>query len=406
MKIFSTILLALAFQTGLFSQWIIQDSGTTEDLNELTFLSTELGFVVGDKGTLLKTIDGGKNWQSIPLNTEDELRSIHFINEAIGFIGGQSNYFAKTIDGGTSWEEIDLGTQGPFEVYFYSEYLGFVGGADQIFKTFDGGSTWSECELIDVNSFNTIYEIEFLNNTIGYALNAIGVLITTDGGLKWTQLFDDSHLDYNGANILTSIEIVSEDVIHFGSYYYYGLYSTDDGGTSFSFKERHIHDLAYVGANTGYAIDGIDGNNIIKTLEGGNDWFSIMDPNNESRFTAIEFLDKNCGWVIGWDGVIIHTETGGVLTSDPSLGNSSNENLINVYPNPTKKQLYVEVQNGSKDFIERISIYDALGKEVFAQDGLRQNFHTINLPILSNAFYFLKVNFESGLVQTKKILLD
>ncbi len=71
--------------------------------------------------------------------------------------------------------------------------------------------------------------------------------------------------------------------------------------------------------------------------------------------------------------------------------------LVSIYPVPTKDVLYIK-SNNSK--IDRLEIYDSLGrmKKIEAS-----NLHEIDLSAFSNGVYFLKIISAKG-VQTKKII--
>ena len=43
--------------------WMQRDSGVTTDLNDVSFLDSNLGMIVGDNGIILATNDGGENWE-------------------------------------------------------------------------------------------------------------------------------------------------------------------------------------------------------------------------------------------------------------------------------------------------------------------------------------------------------
>ena len=67
-------------------------------------------WVGGDKGTLLKTTDGGKTWRSVsPRGVADvDFRDIEAVDERTVFLmssgqGPQSRIY-KTTDGGATWE--------------------------------------------------------------------------------------------------------------------------------------------------------------------------------------------------------------------------------------------------------------------------------------------------------------
>ena len=81
----------------------------------LQFLNPQVGFMASDN-SLLKTSDGGQNWQAILNTSMSGLQAIHFVNEQTGFITalyGDTSYLYTTLDGGNNWqiEQIDTNFQ-------------------------------------------------------------------------------------------------------------------------------------------------------------------------------------------------------------------------------------------------------------------------------------------------------
>ncbi|MEO6695105.1 MAG: hypothetical protein ABIY50_08080, partial [Ignavibacteria bacterium] len=78
MKKMIVILMLLGFVKGSFSQpvWNQQNSGTTNNLNEIFSKSTPSGqalFIVGDEGIILKSNNQGLIWEKINSNTVSDL---------------------------------------------------------------------------------------------------------------------------------------------------------------------------------------------------------------------------------------------------------------------------------------------------------------------------------------------
>lgn len=65
MKCF-TLLLVITLSVTSFSQWQLQNSGTTENINDVAILSPTSAVVVGNNGTILKTTNNGNEWVSVP----------------------------------------------------------------------------------------------------------------------------------------------------------------------------------------------------------------------------------------------------------------------------------------------------------------------------------------------------
>ena len=60
-----TILLLIAivlFGHSSFAQWTAQTSGTTNFIASVFFVNTDTGYVSADGGVILKTTNGGVNW--------------------------------------------------------------------------------------------------------------------------------------------------------------------------------------------------------------------------------------------------------------------------------------------------------------------------------------------------------
>jgi photosystem II stability/assembly factor-like uncharacterized protein len=61
----------------------------------------------------------------------------------------------------------------------------------------------------------------------------------------------------------------------------------------------------FVTASTGWVV----GDQILRTSNGGGTWTVQSTP--QSGFTAVAFVSPTVGWVVGENGVILKTTTGG-----------------------------------------------------------------------------------------------
>jgi len=120
--------------------WRYVDSGTTEKLN-----SVVMPFIVGDKGTLLKSDDHGETWQKRDLGTNHDLNVIKQVNNVI-YIAGD-NVFLLSTDGGGTFEQVP-------GIDFVVRDVSFTGGGG-VGSTFvavgDGGQVARANSDIDIN---------------------------------------------------------------------------------------------------------------------------------------------------------------------------------------------------------------------------------------------------------------
>ena len=126
-------------------QWVWQNplpQGNT--LQDFSFVDTNNGFAVGARGTILKTTDGGNNWQLITGETEDDLYGVSFINPNIGTVVGNFGAILRTTDAGSHWTiQRDGMSDVLFGVSFTDANTGTAVGSDGlILRTTNGGTNW------------------------------------------------------------------------------------------------------------------------------------------------------------------------------------------------------------------------------------------------------------------------
>jgi photosystem II stability/assembly factor-like uncharacterized protein len=121
------------------------------NLYDIFFVDALHGWIVGEKGAVLYTCDGGEQWEVLRIGDYPSLYSVHFKNKVEGFAVGQDGSFVHTEDGGESWEQINL----PQEISRLSLFriamkgpLGIVvGDRSVVIRSTDGGKSWERTIL-------------------------------------------------------------------------------------------------------------------------------------------------------------------------------------------------------------------------------------------------------------------
>ncbi|MEZ6099090.1 MAG: YCF48-related protein [Pirellulaceae bacterium] len=168
--------------------WSTQTSGSTQHLNGVSFVNADLGWAVGNGGTLMSTADGGSTWttQTSP-NSTTAYQKVEFIDELTGWAVGNRGRIVHTADGGASWTAQNSGLSSSFTITglsFVDNQKGWVTSSTRILSTSDGGVTWAQ--QTTPSGISTLNDIFFLDENNGWAVGAQGVLLhTSDGGLNW-----------------------------------------------------------------------------------------------------------------------------------------------------------------------------------------------------------------------------
>lgn len=193
------------------------DFPKTQAQRDFYFLNEQVGFSVGNAGSILKTTDGGQTWKIIHYSyssetgynhdavTDAELDAVYFANDSVGFTGGdgENDYFdhiftdavlMKTRDGGATWTKQYLdGVDEVKDLIFFDELNGI--GLFEIKDTFeyqirftsDGGDHWIQIAMPEVSILSHTF-VTSPSKTMVVAENsqrAKELWSTSDHGLSW-----------------------------------------------------------------------------------------------------------------------------------------------------------------------------------------------------------------------------
>ena len=139
------------------SPWVIQVSPTTERLRGVSASSDTVAWASGNKGTVVRTVDGGATWSRVAVPAADALdfRDIEAFGADTAYVlaigPGDKSRIYKTEDGGKTWA-LQFTNPDPRAFYdaiaFWDAKTGLaigdpVDGRFTIIRTVDGGRTWT-----------------------------------------------------------------------------------------------------------------------------------------------------------------------------------------------------------------------------------------------------------------------
>jgi len=154
------LFLLLVAVTADAQSWSKLNAPATASFRGLTVVSDAVVWASGTEGTVIRTVDGGKNWSVIKVPGTEQLdfRGIHAFdaNTAIVISSGPAEkgqaHIYRTTDGGRNWVQVfEQKTAGIFfdALAFWDRKHGIVlsdpvEGRFVLFATDDGGSTWKQ----------------------------------------------------------------------------------------------------------------------------------------------------------------------------------------------------------------------------------------------------------------------
>jgi photosystem II stability/assembly factor-like uncharacterized protein len=181
--------------------WRSQASGIKDQLLGVYALTPTRVFAVGAFGTLLSTSDGGQSWLKHELNwntliekivkdsgyVEPNLNAVHFISSDLGWVVGEFGLVMHTKDGGKTWVPQRYGSDLPqlYGLQFRDQQRGWaVGQAGNLIQTNNGGQRWSSVEL---ETKRDLYDAS-LDGDHGVIVGDGVVLVSRDGGSVWSPM--------------------------------------------------------------------------------------------------------------------------------------------------------------------------------------------------------------------------
>lgn len=302
--------------------WQHQDSGLTNTITGICFVSDAEGWATAGNGDLKHTADGGKTWTTI--SSWLDASQISFVDTQTGWCFADyrsgCGSILKTTDGGRHWTEQASFTdlyeidqqQRASSLCFTDANNGWVCGGDGFAAfTHDGGLTWQKASV--PGGIRDLRAIAALDGSTAVVANMYQqVFVTRDGGSTWNDA---------GSNLVFLNQVVGgfcfrpSGRLWFASNVGEISYSPDAGRTwqdQTPGTLRDIHGIAFSTDTTGWAAS--DGG-LLCTDDGGQTWRRVQ----RGGFAAVTFVDPWHGWA-ATGGTIERTTDGGATWQSVSTG--------------------------------------------------------------------------------------
>jgi len=387
-----------------FSQWIPQNSNTTQAISDIHFIDNSLGFASGSNGTILKSDDGGENWQNLMSNSSHAFNCVFGVDINNIFVGRLS---LKTTTNGNSFFDIggldSLG--GVKDIHFFNNSDGLILNSGGVLKTNDGGSTWAST-IMPVNSNAPLGQLwvndfQFINPNSGFAFGGLetdsinyGVLYKTiGGGNVWTDM------NFSGKSITAcyfsdvSTGYYTNNVVGNAS-----IYKTVNGGSVWSllstFTNERITDIMFYDELVGYTTS-VEGH-INKTTDGGLTWENVHSTSG-SALVDIEKTPDHTILIAGEDGLILKNEELVLSTAHNDFSDFAN---VFYYPND---MINIEF-NHILEEVTKIELFNVNGQQIFVKTTISKQ-NQINIEPYSKGVYILKISSNNG-IYCQKVVID
>jgi len=231
-----TLVLAFALALGGATSARAQDEETPEHAVQATLAERSLCLdvaavdgalvVVGERGHILISQDGGESWRQADVPTRATLTGVYFQDRQLGWVVGHDSVILRTTDGGTSWERVHWAPEDEapiLDVWFSDAEDGLaIGAYGSFFRTSDGGVTWT-FEAISEDDWHLHQIARSAGGRLYIAAEAGMAYRSDDGGATWAELSTPYEGSYFGV-----LPLEDDVVLLFGLRGH--LFRSEDGG--------------------------------------------------------------------------------------------------------------------------------------------------------------------------------
>lgn len=419
--------------TNVFPQWTLLHSPVSTALNSLSVSDSSTLTACGDKGTIIRSTDGGDSWNVFITDTSQQLHSIFFTDRwhgwAAGTDTGGTGVIYNTTDGGQNWQKNFVTSSALRKICFSDSKKGWATDKEtKVLRTSDAGATWNSIDIGDDKIIDLDCDPSGKLSFLWIDILSWGIS-RLDDSLKITVGYQETYCPFDGPEDTGRFFILNENTgwfsmdQHFkaspvGSFVY-RIMDKGDTCSRLSWVRVNLTDIFFSDSLNGWALtpgtffpDTVS--SIYRTKDGGKTWTvespHIMTSNSPSYYlTAIRMADTTSGYAVGTDGrVLKYSKTTSV--AERNSGNLHQRLIIEQnYPNPFNPSTIISYTLPESGRIN-LKVFDLLGKEVASlldeyqeagDHNIEFNTRVYNIP---SGIYFYRLQ-TGKLVQTRKMLL-
>jgi photosystem II stability/assembly factor-like uncharacterized protein len=286
--------------------WDSLKSPTERALSSLA-ISENKGVAIGSYGTIVRTVDGGKTWTSEYPEKEKSLSSISFADPEHGLAAGGERMLLWSNDSGRTWTS----SKSLPGRYIWSGCLlnprtaVALGEGGVIFRTEDAGTSWEQVATgIDYG----LNRMKFVDENLGLAVGYSAIIVTEDGGRTWTRcslphsVGDCGLVGIACADKARWLVVGTQGVI----------LASEDGGRTWTSQsspvKKFLRGVAWSAPRTATVVG--DGGVILQSVDGSG--WSERKSGTTHRLYAVDFMSPSVGFIVGEFGTILRTDDGGM----------------------------------------------------------------------------------------------
>lgn len=154
-----------------------------------------------------------------------------------------------------------------------------------------------------------LYSVSFVDSLTGWAVNSDELIHTTNGGNNWTY----QKVELEDGKFMKTVFFLNKNLGWIGGD---EIWHTQDGGINWELQSddlkkaryRQINSIFFLNENIGWASG--DSSLVLRTIDGGENWYSNSVGSEVNTISSITFLDSLNGWAVGFHEILRTKDSG------------------------------------------------------------------------------------------------
>lgn len=354
-------------------------------INDIFFLNTDTGFIVGEQATVMRTTDGGAYWQPLVVQGVSQsttFKSIAFASALNGSIDGMLH----TTNGGDSW---NLSSAPPGDtgfsanrVTFADDSIGYRAGGDiysiaRLARTTDAGRSWNQVNTPNQGSrsLGMFRWADFRDAGHGMVISTdnstphnYSLWYTSNSCASWeisesaTEMYCATHVGFNWVmGVSGELLLLDDDAAN---------WKTTLLMAPLGLRQERF---GFADTGVGYATSRELKGKLLKTTNGGSSWnlLNVSADNSDTLiFSALAAPATNVAHVVAMANantsptyMILKTTDGGGPVSGVAGFSSESSDVVEIFPNPISSS-FASLHFPSSSKLRILQVRDILGRVV------------------------------------------
>jgi photosystem II stability/assembly factor-like uncharacterized protein len=277
------------------------NAGVKDNLHSVVFVNSQVGYIAGDSGLILRTGDGGNSWTVNAPTTRFNYNCVTFSPNGTGYVFGDTLTMINTTDGGSNWRVLIAG------MTFVASNLKTGYCTDQYFETAGNEFTWK-----GQNGGGSIRGVKMTDanyKSMKRVSDSISIVVGDNGLIRRrnTLNFDNSWYTVASpaSNNLNGLAFINDSIgFIIGSNG--TIMRTENAGISWqlmtSISAEKLNDIYFINPAAGIII-GDNGQRFI-TADSGKSWANFSTPVNKN-LNSVSSIDGQKLIIVGDEGTIL-----------------------------------------------------------------------------------------------------